>query len=125
MSDTIEPVVRKLDDVTVVAFGEEAESIYEHQIETFKDDVLELARSTQPPKLVIELPETKYFGSAFLAFLLNVRKTLMLREKAQFAVCSLTPYCRTIVEMSQLNEIWDIYDSAEEAVRAFHEDQAD
>lgn len=116
MSDIIQPMISERDGVTLVLFGPEADSIYENSIQAFRAGVLEQIAAAPEPLVVVDLPHTKFFGSAFLAFLINVRKTLMERDGARLVVSGLTPYCRTVIEMAQLDELWELADSLDAGI---------
>jgi anti-anti-sigma regulatory factor len=116
MSETIQPVISERDGVTLVLFGPEADSIYENSIQAFKDAVIAQVAAAPQPLVIVDLPHTKFFGSAFLAFLIHVRKAIVEREGARLVVSGLTPYCRTVVEMSQLDELWELADSLDAAL---------
>lgn len=121
MTDLITPTVTQHDGVTLVTFGEDSDSIYENAIQSFKDGVLQAVGDAPNPLVVVDMQHTKFFGSAFLAFLITVRNAIKDRDGARLIVAGLTPYCRTVVEMSQLDEIWELRDSAEAAVTELNE----
>lgn len=122
MSDVIQPAVSRHGGVMVVSFGPDSESIYENQISGFRDPLLEQIKAEPPQAVVVELSHTRYFGSAFLAFMNHLRKTLQEQNQdARMGICSLTAYGKTVIKMAQLNQIWEVFDSLEAALDALTE----
>ncbi len=120
MPPTKTPETTKQQDVTVVSLGPEFESIDEPGIEQVKDLLLEVAQSSDPPWVVLDMPHTQFFGSAFIEVLFRVWNRLNARD-GKFAVSGLTPYCAEIIDVTHLDRLWDFFPSRDEAVAALAE----
>ena len=105
------------DGVTVVRLGEEYSSLYENSL-TELAELKTLSESADPPHVVLDLPHTKYFGSAFIGFLMTLSKSLAERS-GRLAVSSPTSFARMALESTKSDLLLDLFDSADEAVAAF------
>lgn len=102
------------DDVTVVRFGEEFESLYESVL-TEISAVRDLADSASPPLVVIDLSHTKYFGSAFIGFLITMSKVLSDRG-GRLALSGLTPFAQMALETTKSDSLLGIFETVDAAV---------
>lgn len=107
--------------VTVVALGPEYENLDESTLDDVKDALLEIAVTADPPRVVLDLSQIKFFGSAFIEVLFRVWNRLNGREGGQFAISGLTSYCAEVVEITHLDRLWKIFPTREEAVRALRQ----
>ena len=41
-----------------------------------------------------------------------------LKEGGKFVLSGLTPYCREVISITHLDELWSLYETADEAVKA-------
>jgi len=64
---------------------------------------------------VVDLSGVDFFGSSFIELLYRVWSRLHNRG-GQFALCGLSPYCREVIEVTNLNTLWPLYASVDEAV---------
>ena len=116
MPDTPIAEVSVQDGVTFVAPAKECESLYENDVRKLCDILLDAAENAVPPLVVVDLQHAKFFGSSFLALLMRASNRLKLREGGRLGLSGLSPYCRTIVEMTRADMLWDIFESREEAI---------
>lgn len=121
MSDAGSPQVFKQDEVTVIALGPEYENLDEHLLEDLKESILAAAREAVPPLVVVDLSHTKFFGSAFIEILFRAWNRLNARDGGQFAISGLTPYCAEVIEVTHLDQLWHVYQTRDDAVRALKE----
>jgi len=69
------------------------------------------------PDVVVDLTGVDFLDSAGVGVLVGLFKNSRLRGgRARF--CGMTPGVRSVLELIQLDRIFEIYDDAEEAVRA-------
>ena len=69
------------------------------------------------PDVVVDLTGVDFLDSAGVGVLVGLFKNSRLRGgRARF--CGITPGVRSVLELIQLDRIFEIYDDAEEAVRA-------
>jgi anti-anti-sigma regulatory factor len=102
----------------VVAPGPEYDTIYEGVLRQF-DVLLDLAKSCEPPLLLIDLRHTNYVGSAFLGLILRVSNVITVQRHGRLGVCHLTRFCKTIFETTKMEMLCEQFDTREEAIAAF------
>lgn len=110
--------VTREDDVTVIALGPEYENLDEHLLDELREEILKVTDEAKPPLVVLDLSHTKFFGSAFIEILFRTWKRLNERDGGKFAISGLTPYCREVIEITHLNELWSVYETRSDAVAA-------
>ena len=103
--------------VTVICFEPQQDRIRESSREQL-DEVLGLAESVDPPLLVIDLKDVHYVNSSFVAFLLELSHKISQR-KGRFAVCRSMAFCEKVIHSLKLNEVFDLFETPDEAVRAY------
>jgi len=111
------PAVETRDGVTVIHLGPEYESLDESLLDELRGAILDVAETADPPKVVLDLSHTKFFGSAFIEIMFRAWKRVDARG-GTFALSGLTPYCAEIVEVTHLDRLWKIYPTRDEAVAA-------
>ncbi len=115
MVSSVIPEIRKCGNVTVIAFGPQFETLDEFALDKIRDFVLEAAKAADPPKVVIDLSYTNFFGSSFIEILFRVWNRVN-GAGGKFALAGLTPYCREVLEITHLDKLWTILPNADEAV---------
>jgi len=118
MSSEAVPVIHKESGVTVITLGPEYESLDEDRLVHLQETLLETAQNVDPPRVVLDLSHTRFFGSAFIEVIFRIWNRLNSKDKGAFAICGLTPYCAEIFEVTHLNKLWPVFDTAEDAVAA-------
>lgn len=121
MKDIAPPEVLNQRSVTIVRLGEDYESIYENMLDSlsFLD---QLAESVTPPRLVLDMQRVKFIGSAFLGRMVTLHKLMTARDSGRFAVCGLSAFCRAAISATKLDELFEVFESADAAVLAFAKD---
>lgn len=109
------PEIVQESGVTVVNPGPESSSIYESSLSEF-DEVLELANSVDPPRMVMDLTHTNFCGSAFLGLLVRLSNRVSSKEGGRFAVCGLSKYVNTLVTTSKLHLVFEVFPNRDEAI---------
>ena len=110
--------ISKQGDVTVVTLGTEYENLNEDVLDGVQGVILDVTRTADPPLVVIDLSNTIFFGSAFLALLFRGWHRIGEREGGRFAISGLTPDCAEVLSVTHLDQLWDVYPSRDEAVNA-------
>jgi anti-anti-sigma factor len=110
-------------DVTVVELDAEYDSFDMLRLQQVHDLLVALAQTVTPPRLVLDLRQTRFLGSAFLEMVFRAWKRLQERQGA-FALCCLQPYCAEVIKATRLDHLWPSYATREEAVRALAENAA-
>ncbi len=114
------PNVSKRGSVTVIAFGPQFETLDEFTLDQIRDFVLEAAKAADPPKVVIDLTFTKFFGSSFIEVLFRVWNRVN-GVKGKFALAGLTSYCREVLEITHLDKLWPMLPNQDAAVAAIED----
>lgn len=118
MSTKREPTISQEDGVTVVSLGPGYESLDENDLEDVKDVLLKVANAANPPLVVLDLAQTKFFGSAFIELLFRSWNRLNARSGGRFAISGLTTYCQEVVEITHLDRLWEVHKTSKDAVAA-------
>jgi len=111
--------VKKQAGVTVVVLGEEYDNLDEPTLNAAAEELLEIARTANPPRIVIDMHRTKFFGSSFLGTLFRMWRRLTTRQ-GKMAVCGATGVCAEVLNVTQVERLWNLYDSRDAAVEAIN-----
>lgn len=111
------PAVETQHGVTVIHLGPEYENLDESLLDELRASILDVAETADPPKVVLDLSHTKFFGSAFIEIMFRAWKRVDARG-GTFALSGLTKYCAEIVEVTHLDRLWQIYPDRDAAVAA-------
>ena len=118
MADSDSLQVFQRDGVTVVALGREYDNLFENMLADLEKPFLEVGRTADPPRVVIDLPHARFAGSAILGLLLRVSERLKARDGGRFAVSSLTPYVASVLKLTQLEQMIEVFETQDAAVEA-------
>lgn len=105
------------DGVTIVRLGPEFASVYEGELKELAG-ILDLADSTEPPRLVIDLSGTQYFGSAFIGFLIAVATRMSSRPSGRFSIAGASDFARIALATTRSDQLIEIFDTVDAAVAA-------
>ena len=117
MPDDNKTQVIKQNGVTVVVFGKEYENIDETVIDEVRDFLLNVSSDADPPRLLIDLSKVEFFGSSFIELVFRVWHRMKAKDGGVFGLCCLNPYCREVLEVTHLNQLWKIYQTREEGLK--------
>jgi anti-sigma B factor antagonist len=109
--------VSRESDVTVIELGPSYESLDDDALEEMGGLVLTAASTSNPPRLVLDLSQTTFFGSMFIELLVRAWKRLSERD-GTMALCGLQPFCAEVIRVTRLDTLWDTYATRGEAVAA-------
>jgi anti-sigma B factor antagonist len=112
------PSIVREEGVTVITLGPEYENLQETELETLKGTLLEAAEQADPPLIVLDLSHLRFFGSALIEALFRAWNHLKARPGGRLSLCGLTSYCREVVEITHLDQLWSIFETRAEAVGA-------
>lgn len=84
----------------------------------FKEQILALLTKNGEQHLIFDLHQLQFIDSAGLAVFLSILREVRKRN-GEIKLASLTRPVRTIFEMVSMNKIFEIFNSTEEAVKAF------
>jgi anti-anti-sigma regulatory factor len=89
---------------------------------TNADEVLQAAQNADPPLIVVDLSKAVSVTSSFFMFLARIHRPLSLRDGARLAVSGLAPHCARAIKVAHFDQLWEIFESKDEAVRALSGD---
>lgn len=112
------PSIVREDGVTVVSLGPEYENLNDTELDELKGALLNAATQAEPPVVVLDLSNLKFFGSAFIEALFRAWNQLNARPGGRMSLCGLSDYSREVVEITHLDQLWNVFETREEAVRA-------
>ena len=84
--------------------------------EALIDRVVELAE----PRVVVDLSNTSYFGSAFVGLLFSLREKVA-RLGGRLVACGANDHCRDVLEVTRFTKVCPLFGSQSEAVRSLAE----
>jgi anti-anti-sigma factor len=116
MTEITSPRVYQQDEVTVIELGEEYENLDEAVLTDLRNLILKAVDQAEPPLVVLDLSHTKFFGSSFIELIFRAWNRLQARDKGKFVLSGLMPYCKEVIEITHLDQLWTLYDSVDEAV---------
>ena len=117
MTTVAPPQVRCVDGVFVVEPGPEFSHLYENLIQHLAILPL-LADSADSARVVIDLSNVDFIGSAFIGQLVETSRKLVARNGA-FALANANRFCQTAINLTGLKSLLRNYESTEAAVSAF------
>jgi anti-sigma B factor antagonist len=104
-------------DAVVVTPASNVENMSWDVVENAADLVLAPLAKQKVPLVVIDLSQVSYFGSVFLALLLRCHK-LVRQKGGELVLCGASKLARELLQITNLDTLWAIYDSREEALEA-------
>lgn len=114
------PEVSVVNSVTIICPGPDFSNLYESLIDQLGMSP-QFLEGLNPPKLLIDMRNVKFVGSAFLGRMVFVQKTLTAREAGQVAICSLSSFCQAALSVSKLDSVLDVFPTRDEAVAALQQ----
>ena len=117
MSESDPIQTTRQDGVTVVTLGPHFDSLYESVLPELAS-LLDLADSVEPPRLLIDLDNTKYFGSAFIGFVISLSQRIIKRPNGRLGIANVAPFCRMALETTKSDQLLELFDDVEHAVAA-------
>src|SRR6201995_4176670 len=101
--------VVKEGDVTVVVFGSAQRHLSELGLEPIQTQLVGVAESANPPRVVLDMAATEFFGSSFIEVLFKVWRRLNTQPDAKFAISGLQSHCREVLEITHLDKLWPLF----------------
>jgi anti-anti-sigma factor len=100
--------------VVVLGASVDGESI---QVAPQALEMMQRIQQATHPRLILDLSKIDYCGSAYVAFMVRIWKAVQQRDGAM-ALCGASHTVRQILEITRLTQIWDIYPTRADAMRA-------
>ena len=104
-------------DIAVIIPSPEVENMPETLIQPAAELVLAPLRKDPPTGLVIDLSQVKFFGSAFISFLLKCHM-LVKKHGSEVVLAGASARVRELLHLTALDTLWALYDTRAEAVEA-------
>lgn len=116
MPAIVKPSLVSQDGVTIVRFDPPVKAITEEVLARSTDPILKAAEA-RAARMVIDLKGVEFFSSSFIELLFRVWNRLK-RGDGRFALCNLHEYCREVLRITNLDKLWSICDTREQAIAA-------
>lgn len=108
------PELIQQDGVTVIRYRPSVSTITEDIIGVSREPVLQAA-DTPAARVVVDLSGVEFFSSSFIDLLFQLWRKLNANG-GRFALCHLHDYCREILQVTNLDKIWTIRDTLDQAI---------
>ena len=125
MTDTHTPLplaneyfqVKRHGDAAVIVPSPEVEQLPDNLVQPAADLVLAPLRDDPPSHLIVDLEGVRYFGSAFITFLLRCH-LLVKKRGSELVLAGVNPRIRELLRTTALDTLWALYESRQEAIEA-------
>jgi anti-anti-sigma factor len=107
--------VRRHGDIAVITPSPQVEHLPETLLEPAAQMVLAPLREDPPNQIIVDLSSVKYFGSAFITFLLRCHH-LMAGRGSDLVLAGVNPNIRELLRITNLDNHWALYDKVSEAI---------
>src|SRR5262249_48384392 len=108
--------VKRHGDIAVIVPSPQIEHLPETLMEPAAQMVLAPLREDPPNQIIVDLSEVRYFGSAFITFLLRCHHLVDARG-SDLVLAGVNPNIRELLRITNLDNHWALYDSASEAIQ--------
>ncbi|MBX9680941.1 MAG: STAS domain-containing protein [Gemmataceae bacterium] len=114
-ADTIR--IERHGEIAVVVPSPEVEEMHETAIESAARIVIRALREDPPAGIVVDLSQVPFFGSVFVSFLLRCH-SLAKRTGSEIVLAGPSKNARELLQLLDLETLWAIYDTRQEALDA-------
>ncbi len=108
-------------EIAVVIPSPKVEEMHEALIEQAAKMVVNSLKEDPPAGIVVDLSQVNYFGSVFVSFLLRCH-ALAKRHGSEIVLAGASEPARELLKLLDLETLWAIYDSRQEAIEALSSD---
>jgi anti-sigma B factor antagonist len=116
MADPALTQTHHVNDITVVKFGPRCKHIDELIVETVSREVMDAVSAANPPKVVLDMTQTEFFGSSFIEVLFRAWNRLQHKPGGQMVLAGLNPYCKEVLAITHLDRLWPIADNQDAGI---------
>jgi len=109
--------VKRHGDIAVITPSPQVENLPETLIQTAAQMVLAPLKEDPPTHMIVDLSGVRYFGSAFITFLLRCH-ILVKKQGSELVLAGVNARIRELLRTTALDTLWALYDSSQEAVEA-------
>jgi len=108
--------IEKRGPVTCILFGRAFENLDETALDSIRAELLEASSKADPPRVLIDLSHTKFFGSSFIEVLFRTWNRLNGMPEGRFGISGLTEYCCEVLQVTHLDRLWKLYPTLDQGV---------
>lgn len=105
------------DSVNIVHFSDR-KILEELSIREIEDELFALVAQTPSPRLVLNFANVEHLSSAALGMLINLQKEIS-KSDGKLKLSDIKPQIYEVFKITRLSKLFDIHDSADEAIKAF------
>lgn len=109
--------VKRHGDLAVITPSPQVEHLPETLIQPAAQMVLAPLKEDPPSQMIVDLSAVRYFGSAFITFLLRCH-LLVKNQGSELVLAGVNPRIRELLRTTALDTLWALYDSLQEALDA-------
>ena len=104
-------------DVAIIIPSPEVEQLPESLMQPAAQMLLAPMKDDPPMHLIVDLTGVRYFGSAFITFLLRCH-LLAKKQGSELAIAGVNSRIRELLRTTALDTIWALYETRQEALIA-------
>ena len=105
------------DDITIISLGTEFDKLEGDLVQEAEELLLDVVENKDCSHLIIDMQNTRFFGSSFIEALVRIWNRLKLNDQGTLQLCCLQSYCKEILEVTHLDKIWKVSESREDALK--------
>lgn len=102
-------------DVTIIELDDMYESVVLDSLEQLADLLFGEIAAMSPPRLVLDLSQTRYIDSMFIETVFMAWKRIQERQ-GKMALCCPNELCAQVLTITNLNKLWPVCATREEAI---------
>lgn len=106
-----------IDGVTIIRPSAEHSSLFENVLEEV-GLTADMAKSLSNPRLIVDLSNVKFVGSAFLGRCILLQRVLQEREGGRFAIANMNSFCTAAFSVAKLDTVLAIHPTTTDALAA-------
>ena len=103
-------------EITILEFGDGLERLGE-DVMSGVAKALKEAGEAEVPKVLLDMSNVKFFGSSFIEVLYRLWKEMESRQ-GQFVISGLHPYCKEVLQVTNLDKLWTLTPDRESGLAA-------
>lgn len=104
--------------VTTLAIGPRFSELDDIMMNELRDPLVSAGLSANPPVILIDLEHTQFFGTVFIEAVFKIWSEIENVAGARLGLCALTEHCREVIDITRLGNLWELYDTRDEALQA-------
>jgi anti-sigma B factor antagonist len=109
--------VRRQGELAIIVPSPEVEQLPENLISPAAEMVLAPFKNDPPAHMIVDLSGVRYFGSAFITFLLRCH-LLVKKRGSELVLAGVNDGIRELLHTTALDTLWALYETRQEAIDA-------